>query len=129
MKLTLGLNFIKVLQAAFTLADHECAKKRQSSWQCCLALLGLASVKAARKMLMKSTWSLLSQSNEALTYESHIWWNTRWTSKDSVVYYLSRFAKLLTHSRNTLYLENKRRFVMIYKCDINIEFGSYVLCI
>jgi len=31
------------------------AQKRQSSWQCCLALLGPTSLKAAGKMLVKLT--------------------------------------------------------------------------
>jgi hypothetical protein len=35
--------------------DPECAKKRQSSQQCHLALLGPTSVKAPYKMLVKLT--------------------------------------------------------------------------
>jgi len=50
-----GLNFINVLSAAFTNVDPKCAKKRQSSQQCHLALLGPMSVKAARKTLVKLT--------------------------------------------------------------------------
>jgi len=49
-----GVNFINVLQAAFTLADPESAKKtvKSSSF---FALSGSAGVKAARIMLMKLT--------------------------------------------------------------------------
>jgi hypothetical protein len=35
------------------------APKRQSSQQCCFALLGLTSVKAARRMLMELTPNLI----------------------------------------------------------------------
>jgi len=45
-----GVNFINVLQAAFTCTDPESAK-RQSNQQ----LWGPASIKAVRKMLMKLT--------------------------------------------------------------------------
>ena len=51
------VNFINVLRAAFTCADPKSAKKtvKSSSF---LALSGSASVKAARRMLMKLTPSL-----------------------------------------------------------------------
>ena len=54
MKLTPGVNFIKVPVAAFTLADPESAKKtvKLSSF---FALLGSASVKGARRTLVKLT--------------------------------------------------------------------------
>jgi len=54
LKQSAGFNFINVLRAAFTLADSECAK-RLSNCQCCLALLGPASVKAAHKTSVKLT--------------------------------------------------------------------------
>jgi len=49
-----GVNFINVLRAAFTLADPKSAKKtvKSSSF---LALSGSASVKAARRALVKLT--------------------------------------------------------------------------
>ncbi len=50
-----GLNFINVLLTAFMQVDPECAKKRRSSQQCHLALLGPTIVKAALKMLVKLT--------------------------------------------------------------------------
>jgi len=50
MKLTLG---VKVLLAAFTRADPECAKKNSQVSSVRLALLGTTSVKADHKMLMK----------------------------------------------------------------------------
>jgi len=49
-----GLNFINVLQAAFTQADLK-SIKIQSSCQCLFALLGSAPVKAFRRMLVKLT--------------------------------------------------------------------------
>jgi len=52
LKIRLGLNFTNVLRTAFTLVDP---KKRQTSQQCQLALLGPTSIKAVRKMLMKLT--------------------------------------------------------------------------
>ena len=49
-----SVNFINVLQAAFTLADPKSAKKtvKSSSF---FALSGSVSVKAARRTLMKLT--------------------------------------------------------------------------
>ena len=53
-----GVNFTKVLKAAFTPADPESAKKtvKLSSF---FALLGSSSVKAASKMLVKLTPGVL----------------------------------------------------------------------
>ena len=54
IKLTSGLNFINVLRADFTHADPKSAKKtvKSSSF---FALSGSASIKAARRMLVKLT--------------------------------------------------------------------------
>jgi len=41
--------------SSFYAHRSQMRKKRQSSWQCCLALLGPMSVKAARKTLVKLT--------------------------------------------------------------------------
>jgi len=54
VKLTIGVNFINVLQAAFAHADPK-VKKRQSIQQLLFALLGSAQVKDAHKMLVKLT--------------------------------------------------------------------------
>ena len=48
----MGVNFTNVLQAAFTLADPESAKKLLDL-TVFLALMGSAHVKAARRTLMK----------------------------------------------------------------------------
>ncbi len=53
-KWTPGVNFIIILQAAFTHVDPERARKRQSSQHCHFALLGSVSVKVVRRTLMKS---------------------------------------------------------------------------
>ena len=50
----LGVNFINVLRAAFMPADTKSAKKTVKSSNF-FALLGSASVKAARRMLVKLT--------------------------------------------------------------------------
>jgi len=50
-----GNNFINVLRAAFSRVDPKSAKMWQYSQQCCFTLLGLMSVKAVSKMLMKLT--------------------------------------------------------------------------
>jgi len=55
----LGVNFIKVLQAAFTRVDSKSTKKT-SSHQCLFALMGPTHVKAACKMLVKLTPGLIS---------------------------------------------------------------------
>ena len=54
VKLTPGVNFTNVLQAAFTSADPKSTKKtvKLSSF---IALLGFAHVKAAHRMLVKLT--------------------------------------------------------------------------
>jgi hypothetical protein len=52
MKLTPGVNLINILHAAFALADPKSAKNTVKSF---FSLLGSASVKAAHKMLIKST--------------------------------------------------------------------------
>jgi len=54
MKLTPGINFINVLQAAFTPANPESAK-RKVKLSVFFPLLGSASAKAARRMLVKLT--------------------------------------------------------------------------
>ncbi len=53
MKLTLGVNFINVLQAAFTLVDPKSRKKPDNLTV--FALSGYAPVKAANRTLMKLT--------------------------------------------------------------------------
>jgi hypothetical protein len=54
VKLTHCVNFINVLHTAFALVDPE-SVRTQSSHQYLLTLLGSTSVKAVRRMLMKST--------------------------------------------------------------------------
>jgi len=54
MKLTPGVNFINVQQAAFTIADPKSAKKTDNL-TVCFALSGSAKVKAAHRKLMKLT--------------------------------------------------------------------------
>jgi len=53
-----GVNFTNVLQKAFKHADSKCAKKTKSL-TVFLALLGSVCVKAAQKLLVKSTPELI----------------------------------------------------------------------
>ncbi len=63
VKLTTGVNFINVLQAAFAHADPK-VQKRQSIQQFLFAHLGSAQVKAAHKMLVKLTEIVLDYTNQ-----------------------------------------------------------------
>ncbi len=68
LKLTPGVNFINVLEAAFMRTDPECTK-RQYSQQCRFTLLGPKSIKAACKMLMTLTSDVIRHkviSNQAI---------------------------------------------------------------
>jgi len=55
-----GVKFINILLAAFALEDSKSAK-RLPNHQCLLGLFGSAHIKAARKMLVKSTPVFCSQ--------------------------------------------------------------------
>ena len=70
-----GVNFINVLQATFTCADPEIAKKTVKS-SSCFALLGSSSVKAAHRTLMKLTpgWHGMSQVIKLRFWVEHKGW-------------------------------------------------------
>jgi len=75
--LTSGVNFINILQAAFTHADSLNAQKRQSSQQCRLTVMGTTTGKGTRKMLVKLTTALSnaffkSATDEFLKIVSHL---------------------------------------------------------
>ncbi len=67
MKLTKGLPSISSMFYKQLIRSQILnAPKRKSSWQCCLALLGPTSVKAARKTLMKLTPQLCCPQSEGV---------------------------------------------------------------
>jgi len=97
---SLGRNFINILRTAFTHVDPECTKKRQSSQQCHLALLGPTSVKAAR------------------------WWNWHWVALPTNCcrgWQCFESSEQLTELNNVLILHEREN----YGWNFSFDFEDY----
>ncbi len=93
-----GVNFINILNAAFARTDSESAKKTED-FTVFFVLFGSAWVKAACKMLMKSTLQFLfNLKNDKIIFESPLWpflkktdffvWNTFMNKKSNSANYI-----------------------------------------